>query len=101
MYNKKATPAQGYNGITKLYHFLKDLYDLKGLKKFVRHCPQYKTINLQTKTMSHVTLKFFKCQWICLNEFNLFNAYGLSLRPLAMAYAYVIGLGPRPLYIFP
>ena len=32
--------------------------------------------------------------------FNLFIAYGLGLRPLLHLYIYVIGLGPRPSYIF-
>ena len=35
-----------------------------------------------------------------INAFNLFNVYGLSLRALAIAYAYMIGPSPRPLYIF-
>ena len=30
---------------------------------------------------------------------NCFIAEGLSLGPLVIAYEYVIGLGPRPLYI--
>ena len=32
--------------------------------------------------------------------FNCFAAYSLGLRPLAIAYLYVIGVSPRPLYIF-
>ena len=49
----------GHNGITRLHKLLKMQYDWKGLKesmqRYVRHCPQCQTTNLQT---TYVQLHF-------------------------------------------
>ena len=44
----------------------------------------------------------YKGVWkVLVVRFNFFIAYGLGPRPLPHPYVYVIGLGPRPSYIFP